>query len=491
MVREPIEYFESLLGRDVFEDMATQTNLYAVQEDPNKPLNASVGEIQQFFGICLYMSVYGLPYTRMYWGKDTRVDKVSDVMSLSRWEAMKRFLHLADNSDQVAEGQPGFDKLFKVRPFLNALLRSFQDIPMNEMLCVDEQIVPFKGRSGLKTYNPKKPKRWGYKVFVLADQHGIVHNFEFYTGAVPAADGMPDIGASGNVVLRLASVIPPNMSHKLFYDNWFCGVDLQVTLEKSEIHSVGTVRKNRLAGCIFTEDKEMKAKGRGTFEEMEAKHDGVTLKAVKWYDNRSVILLSTFAAANPTSPVQRWDKKAKEMVTVPRPNIVTIYNKSMGGVDLLDSLIALYRTKIRSKKWYHRIVFHLLDLTVVQAWFLYRRDSDAVGIPQKMQLSLLDFKVNVALCLTQVNKGTMKRKGRPSQSLEIRIEEKRHRGPTSPLPPSNIRLDRLDHWPEMGAPKGRCKNPGCKGIIRVVCSKCKVHLCCNGENNCFKALHIE
>lgn len=45
----------------------------------------------------------------------------------------------------------------------------------------------------------------------------------------------------------------------------------------------------------------------------------------------------------------------------------------MGGVDHLDSLIALYRTKIRSRKWYHRIVFHMLNLTAVEAWLLYRR----------------------------------------------------------------------------------------------------------------------
>ena len=131
---------------------------------------------------------------------------------------------------------------------------------------------------------------------------------------------------------------------------WFCGIDLQVALGKSRIHSVGTVCKNRLAGCDFTADKEMKAKGGGTFDEKEAKHDGVTLKAVKWYDNRAVNLLSIFAAGNPTTTAERWDKKRKEMITVVRPNVVTMFNKSMGGVDLLDSLIALYRTKIRLKK---------------------------------------------------------------------------------------------------------------------------------------------
>lgn len=70
-----------------------------------------------------------------------------------------------------------------------------------------------------------------------------------------------------------------NMSYKLFYDNWLCGADFQVGLENLKMHSVGTVRKNRLAGCSFTEDKEIKAKGRAIWGEMEAKHNGVVVKA--------------------------------------------------------------------------------------------------------------------------------------------------------------------------------------------------------------------
>ncbi len=52
----------------------------------------------------------------------------------------------------------------------------------------------------------------------------------------------------------------------------------------------------------------------------------------------------------------------------------------MGGVDLLDSLIVLYRMKIRSRKWYHRIVFNMLDFTLVNGWLLYRRDCMDCGI---------------------------------------------------------------------------------------------------------------
>lgn len=137
--------------------MVEQTNLYAVQCDPEKPLNVTCHEMEQFIGICFYMSIYWLPGSRMYWSSTTRVDCVADTMTMHRWEAIKGNIHFADNTQQIPPGQPGHDKLQKVSPLLTSLRESFQVIPMDERLCVDEQIVPFKGKSGLKQYNPKKP----------------------------------------------------------------------------------------------------------------------------------------------------------------------------------------------------------------------------------------------------------------------------------------------------------------------------------------------
>lgn len=47
-------------------------------------------------------------------------------------------------------------------------------------LCVDEQIVPYKGKFSLKMYNPKKPKKWGFKIFLPCDQYGLVYDFDVY-----------------------------------------------------------------------------------------------------------------------------------------------------------------------------------------------------------------------------------------------------------------------------------------------------------------------
>ena len=72
----------------------------------------------------------------------------------------------------------------------------------------------------------------------------------------------------------------------------------------------------------------------------------------------------------------------------------------MGEVDLVDSLIALFSHKNRSKKWYHRFIFHFNDLIIVQAWPLYRRDSRGTGVPAKVQMAICDFKLHIAECLS-------------------------------------------------------------------------------------------
>ena len=67
---------------------------------------------------------------------------------------MKTNLHLVDNDILNRD-----DKLAKVRMLIDNLLCGFRKIPMLENLCVDEQMVPFKGASSLKLYIAKKPHK--------------------------------------------------------------------------------------------------------------------------------------------------------------------------------------------------------------------------------------------------------------------------------------------------------------------------------------------
>jgi hypothetical protein len=121
---------------------------------------------------------------------------------------------------------------------------------MQQELCIDEQLVPFKGRSQLKQYIPSKPHKWGYKIFVLADTKGIIHDFIPYMGKNEPVDAsnIPDFKPSGNIVLHIAQVIPLQMNHISYIDNWFTSLPLMDHLASRRIWSCGTVRTQRLPG---------------------------------------------------------------------------------------------------------------------------------------------------------------------------------------------------------------------------------------------------
>ena len=92
-----------------------------------------------------------MPDTQDYWERSLQSPK---VMLIRRFERMKRFLHYNDNTQMPQDGN---DKLHKIRPNIDTLKSHFQLSAQTENLCIDEQMVPFKGRSQLKQCNPKKP----------------------------------------------------------------------------------------------------------------------------------------------------------------------------------------------------------------------------------------------------------------------------------------------------------------------------------------------
>ena len=138
----------------------------------NKPLLLHREELEQWIGIAMQMSVKKISDTRMHWSQYSFSNKISSTMTRQRWEDIKSNLHLVDNST-INEN----DKIGKIRILVDHLRQEFQKIPMLEFLSVDEQIVPFKGASSMKQYVPKKPHKWGYKIFILADSTGVVYDF--------------------------------------------------------------------------------------------------------------------------------------------------------------------------------------------------------------------------------------------------------------------------------------------------------------------------
>ena len=170
----PRELFCRFFTDEVWDLMVTETNRYALENISHTPHarpweDVIVPEMKAFVGLLILMGIVRLPRLEMYWQVKHPIIAtvgISSIMSRNRFQQIFRFLHLADSSQQIPAGQPGHDKLFKVRPFLDSVLPKFEsEYSMHQPVTIDEAMIPFKGRLSFKQYIKNKPTKWGIKAF--------------------------------------------------------------------------------------------------------------------------------------------------------------------------------------------------------------------------------------------------------------------------------------------------------------------------------------
>ncbi|KAM7298436.1 piggyBac transposable element-derived protein 2-like [Ixodes scapularis] len=452
----PYQYFRRYVPKSVFLELVDKTNQYSVLQEGSS-VKTDEEEIRRLVALHLAMGVLRYPRLRLCWSPSMKSALVASTgLSRNRFEKLRNNLHIVDVNNPSTT-----DRLWKVRPLMDALQRRCSELDREERLSLDEQIVPFKGRLDIKQYIRGKPNPWGVKIFMLCGESGLIYDFLPYQGSTTslAEDLKCNFGITGAIVLHLAQRIPSGLGHKLFFDNYFTSVPLLREMLKKKIFAAGIVRSNRCEKCPLMSEKDLKKKGRGSSDCLDE------------------------------DTARRCSKAEKCFIYIKRPAVVGAYNRSMGGVDKVDFLVALYRTTIRSRKWTLRMIFHFMNLAVVNAWLEYRKDADRQLILPSKQLDLLDFTLGVIEALAAAeSKPVARKRGRPSDSplqpsKQPRFAENR--------PVQDVRFDQMGHWPvHEDSRERRCKMERCTGKTRVMCDKCKVYLCLSKSRNCFKVFHM-
>jgi hypothetical protein len=162
----------------------------------------------------------------------------------------------------------------------------------------------------------------------------------------------------------------------------------------------------------------------------------------------------------------------------------------MGGVDLHDSFVGRAKIRIKSKKWYMRIFYHLLDITVVNSWIIYKKVMKDKCSKLK---SLPEFRIELAEVLCRFGqKFSTRQRSTAAKELDKRLESKATKKSAAHIPPKDIRNDGLFHFPEhdpKGKTRTRCKKAGCNKLSSIKCKKCDVYLCLMAHRNCFRDFH--
>ena len=467
------EVFLEIFNHEVVDYIVQETNRYAhiVMGDARYEKWETVKreDIYAYFGIMVMMGLVDLPCLHDYWKRDPLFfcPAIAERMARDRFLDIHKYLHFVDNEILVHPGEPHYDRLCKVRPILEMIEERFVLTYQPHQECaIDEAMVPYKGRSSLKQYMPKKPVRRGLKVWMRSDStSGYISQFQVYVGKEVSSE----TGLGARVIKDLTTTLHQK-HHIVFCDNFFTSIKLFHELYQDGIYACGTIRADRKG---FPADLKEHAK-RGFRErgESETRHCTVNknLTVSVWQDSKTVTACSTYCQSVPLDEVQRKQKDGSRK-TFPCPHTITTYNKYMGGVDRNDQLREYYHVRLKSRKYYKYLFWMMFDVSITNA-FIIAKANPSLSRDTK---SVKAFRTSLAHQLLD-GYCSRKRKGR--------------------RPSVNTKKYRNEHYPFRGDGKQhRCYYCSLQGVRRETtwyCSDCDLYLCHKGlDTDCFLQYHLQ
>nr|XP_034194964.1 piggyBac transposable element-derived protein 4-like [Osmia lignaria] len=392
---EPLHFFNSFFTDELIRKIVEETNRYANHMIQGKHLekrstwhtwtNVTPKEMRAFLGIILLMGTMPLPSLKDYWTTDKkcRIPYFAEIFRRDRFLQVFWMLHTNEN---IVGTQNMATRTQKISNFLDYIDSKCREnfVPGAE-LSVDESIVKFKGRISFITYNPQKPTKWGIRIYVLADANiGYIQTILPYYGSFTTEKLVrPDLPISTRIVLQLYhNLLQSNLGavgYHIFNDRYFTSIPLADALLKMKCNLTGTIQTNRK----FI-PREIKNPQIAKNEIVTYRRNNLLLLA--WRDKRNVTMLSTCATSSSTTVTKRSRKEGRTHIV--KPDVVINYNKYMGGVDKADQYTGTYCFMRKSQKWWRKLFFWGLEVSVINSYLLYQEHHKTYNIKK---LSHLQF----------------------------------------------------------------------------------------------------
>ncbi|KAJ8936302.1 hypothetical protein NQ314_012418 [Rhamnusium bicolor] len=276
------------------------------------------------------------------------------------------------------------DRLNKVSEVLRILIKNYQNAySPNEALSLDESLLLHRGRLSSKQYIKGKKAKYGIKFFKLCSPNGYIHNIEIYKGKQAVH---PETTKLHSLVFRLMEHFL-DKGHHLVVDNYYNSVPLSNKLLQRKTHTTGTLRSHRRGNPKNVTSKKLN------------KGDHIWLRqrkvyVSKWKDKRDVLCITTkyhpkiIEVRNSYGEIQQ------------KPREISEYNLNMSGVERADQLTSYYSSSRKSVRWYKKIVIHLLDITVINSFLLFREIHKNTKIKN---IKLLEFRESLIRSLLDIS----------------------------------------------------------------------------------------
>ena len=151
-----------------------------------------------------------------------------------------------------------------------------------------------------------------------------------YQGEGLTSENIAKFGCGPGVVFDLVKSLPQGGHFSIFIDNYFTSVPLLRHMMDLGLGVAGTFRADRVQDCPLPTKAMVKKNDKGYYTGYREAGSGAEL--IVWNDNAPVTLGSNFLSIEPVEGARRYSQALKEYVMVPRPHMIAVYNKCMGGM---------------------------------------------------------------------------------------------------------------------------------------------------------------
>lgn len=341
IVRETNRYAEQKIISGIANETIQQNSLLTYWKDTDD------SEILAFMGMLIWMGLDKKPTLKDYFSK--KILYKSDIgkytgMSRMRFEMLLSNLHFVDNDIQDPT-----NRLNKIDPLSNELISKFQLAYTPEQdVCIDESMIPFRGRLIFRQYLPGKRHQYGIKIFKLCGKGGYTYNFKIYSGKERSSNEQP---VAIRVVLQLMEPLLDS-GRLLCTDNFYTSVTLAHELLERKTHLIGTLRKNRKF------NPKVVTKARLQKGAVIARESNTNVIIGKWKDKRDVLFLTTESVPEMTNVQTKRGR-------VQKPSTIAKYNSIKSFIDVSDQKASYSTTVRRGIKWYRKVAIELVTNTAV------------------------------------------------------------------------------------------------------------------------------
>lgn len=273
------------------------------------------------------------------------------ALSEARFSFLLRALRFDDST--TWEERRRTDKMAAFREMWEMFTRNCQaNYVPGKRLTVDEQMMGFRGRCLFRFYMSKKPQKYGLKVVMVCDNdnsymlNGILDLGKYRVEHIPT-------GKVGHFYTMKLCEPFLDSNRNVTCDNWFTSKPLADELAQRQTTLVGTLRKKGYVPAAMYEVSRTRPVNTSIF----LYHDNLTMLSYKPTASKVVMLLSSL---HNTPDIDDQGKA----------EIIDFYNKTKGGVDVLDNMCNRYSCSRKTRRWPLCLFYGMINIAVVNAFVL-------------------------------------------------------------------------------------------------------------------------